>query len=102
MLKGVPENLRDDHLGTCSPEILDGVSYYDFVADWWALGIILYSSCQPTLIIGMWSQATQQIFRQDGHQSSSLNTMGMLHARNCAAAAAAALPVTVCPLLPRV
>ena len=42
MLKGVPENLRDDHLGTCSPEILDGVSYYDFVADWWALGVILY------------------------------------------------------------
>ena len=42
MLKGVPENLRNDHLETCGPEMLDGVSYYDFVADWWALGIILY------------------------------------------------------------
>ena len=42
MLRGVPENLKNDSLVTCSPEMLDGVSHYDFVVDWWALGIILY------------------------------------------------------------
>ena len=42
MLKGVPENLKNKNVLTCSPEMLDGVSTYDFKVDWWALGVILY------------------------------------------------------------
>ena len=42
MLRGVPKNLKNENLVTCSPEMLDGVSTYDKRVDWWALGIILY------------------------------------------------------------
>ena len=41
-LSGVPTNLENENLVTCSPEMLDGVSNYDFIVDWWALGILLY------------------------------------------------------------
>ena len=42
MLKVIPPNLCQGHLETCSPEMLDANTSYDFVSDWWSLGVLLY------------------------------------------------------------